>query len=126
MKTRNRIVRENAERDYFEQLKNVMQTSYILCFLASCDFIEANEETAMKLAKKISEWQEIFNNWRVDGVLDYKVESELNSLGLSLSDFNVEFTYDDLKKECKDTAKPKLTSEDIALAREHLKKLSNV
>ena len=123
MKTRSRYIQNQAELEYFEQLKNVMHTSYILCFLAACDFIDADDETALKLSANISKWQEIFNEWRKDDVLDDKVESELSSLGLSIKNFKVDFTYDDLKKECKETNKASLSREDLAIIRENIRKL---
>ena len=123
MKARSRHIQNQAEMEYFEQLKNVMQTAYILSFLAACDFVEADEAFALEMAKHVSLWQEYFNEWRKDGVLDEKVEGELNSLGLSIKDFSVDFTYDDLKKECKGTNQKTLSQEDINIIRENTKKL---
>lgn len=123
MKARSRHIQNQAEMEYFEQLKNVMQTAYILSFLAACDFVEADEAFALKMAKHVSIWQEYFNEWRKDGVLDEKVEAELNSLGLSIKDFSVDFTYDDLKKECKNTNQKVLSQEDLDIIRENLRKL---
>lgn len=120
-----RAQEKKTEEALYDMIKENTRNAYIIMFLACCDELHVGKKRAKRVQESFDKWQDQIQTWIKDDVLDEKLNASLKHTGLSIKDFAIQESTNDIKSRARHSKK-EITCKDERFCRESSKNFSSI